>query len=211
MQTNGILWRFSLFLLFTVFGVTLISAQANWDYALISGPGFIHEEQVVNGVPFTPFLITGFISRPFRRGHRLLRPSSFSWYAAPQVNPVLFEGKVEEMEAGVNLGLQWSPVEIPVRPFVRVGVGPHYLSFSTARQRGGFIFSDNFATGIIAKIGANAVMEVQYRYRHLSNAGLKDPNWGIDNHFALVGFHWAFGEKNENHDYFSRTMVNTTK
>jgi len=212
MQLNGLpIWRVPLLFVFVVLYYLPISTQTNWDYGIISGPGFAHENQEVDGVQFSPYLISIFISKPFGRGHRLLRPSAFSWYVAPQVNPVLFEGRVEETEAGINLGLQWSPVEKDVKPFVRMGVGPHYLSFSTARQRGGFIFSDNFATGLIAKIGANAVMEIQYRYRHMSNAGLKDPNWGIDNHFVLVGFHWAFGEKNENHDYFSRTMVNTTK
>ncbi|MEL6357444.1 MAG: hypothetical protein AAFQ37_10995, partial [Bacteroidota bacterium] len=134
MQLNGSpKRRWPLNLLVLVFLSTPSLAQSKWDYGIITGPGFVHESQEVNGVPFSPYLISAFISRPFRRGHRLLRPSSFSWYVAPQVNPVLFEGRVEETEAGVNLGLQWSPAEADVKPFVRLGVGPHYLSFSTAR------------------------------------------------------------------------------
>ena len=71
-----------------------------------------------------------------------------------------------------------------------LGSGPHYINAQTQRQAKGFIFSDNLAAGIRLPLPAHLAGEfnIQYRLRHISNAGLKSPNGGINNGFLVVGF-----------------------
>jgi hypothetical protein len=38
-------------------------------------------------------------------------------------------------------------------------------------------------------------LNLQCRFRHISNAGLQKPNFGIDNFFAVVGFSKIIGDK----------------
>lgn len=76
--------------------------------------------------------------------------------------------------------------------FVEIGVGvnwitPHFQAgderFSTA-----FNFGDHLGVG--GRFGAKGEHEVSLRFQHFSNAGIKNPNPGID--FAQVRYAWHF-------------------
>jgi hypothetical protein len=69
-----------------------------------------------------------------------------------------------------------------------MGTGPHFISLRTSRQARGFIFSDNLELGLIYPVSnLHLDFNVKARYRHISNAGLEDPNVGIDNLFLVLG------------------------
>jgi hypothetical protein len=63
---------------------------------------------------------------------------------------------------------------------IRFGAGPHYVNVNTSRQAKGFIFSDNFSLVYRRKAGDYALGLI-FGIRHISNAGLQQPNNGIDN------------------------------
>ena len=69
-------------------------------------------------------------------------------------------------------------------PYFEAGIGFHLLtatSVSPERRFGGsFQFGDHLGVGL--RFGDKGRYDVGYRYQHLSNGGLKDPNQGINFH-----------------------------
>ncbi len=69
-------------------------------------------------------------------------------------------------------------------PYAELGVGFHLLSatsVSTQRQFGSsFQFGDHIGAGV--RFGDKGKYDVGYRYQHMSNAGIKGPNQGINFH-----------------------------
>ena len=78
-----------------------------------------------------------------------------------------------------------------VWPYVEAGIGAHLLShtqlgnrrFSTAFQ-----FGDHVGFGVL--FGRHGQFDLGYRFQHLSNADIKEPNNGIN--FNLVRFGYRF-------------------
>jgi hypothetical protein len=91
-------------------------------------------------------------------------------------------------ETGVNLGIAYE-YYIPQKAilFVGAGVGPHYININTDLQANGFIFSDNLFAGVHQILNPNWMLTYQVKLRHISNAGLQNPNVGIDNVFTGLG------------------------
>ncbi len=77
-----------------------------------------------------------------------------------------------------------------VSPYLEIGVGAHLLSetsvlpdhrFSTAFQFGSHV-------GVGVRFGPHHAYDLSYRFQHLSNAGIKQPNDGIDFHEVRLGY-----------------------
>jgi hypothetical protein len=76
-------------------------------------------------------------------------------------------------------------------PYVEAGIGLHLLShtsigdkqMSTAVQFGNHI-------GVGYRFGARRSYEIGYRFQHLSNAGIKKPNPGINFHQLRAQYHF---------------------
>lgn len=104
------------------------------------------------------------------------------------------DGESGDYEAGFNLGLSYkAPLTPNLMITASIGSGPYYVTVETRRQARGFIFSDNFEAGIIYYFTRTRLgVQLRGRYRHISNAGLKSPNGGIDNLFLVAGVSKAF-------------------
>jgi hypothetical protein len=94
-----------------------------------------------------------------------------------------------DFELGVNMGFSFFFIQTDRLSLnAAIGSGPHYITVETGRQAKGFIFSDNFELGTAYNIKSiNTTFLLKFRYRHISNAGLKEPNGGIDNFFVITG------------------------
>jgi len=76
-----------------------------------------------------------------------------------------------------------------VTPYAEAGVGPHLLSrtqlgyqeYSTAFQFGSLL-------GVGLGFGGNGQYEIAYRFQHISNAGIKRPNDGMNLHLFRLGY-----------------------
>ena len=78
------------------------------------------------------------------------------------------------------------PLSDKFRLSLAMGTGPHFISLKTNRQSRGFIFSDNLELGLIYPVSKlHLDFNLKVRYRHISNAGLEEPNGGIDNLFLV--------------------------
>jgi len=75
-------------------------------------------------------------------------------------------------------------------PYLEAGIGFHLLSatsVSPQRQFGSsFQFGDHVGGGI--RFGDKGQYDVGYKYQHLSNAGIKQPNQGINYHILRLQY-----------------------
>jgi hypothetical protein len=79
-----------------------------------------------------------------------------------------------------------------VSPYVEAAIGLHYLSKSSvgSERRFGtrFQFGDHIGLGL--RFGPRHAFDIGYRYQHLSNAGIKQPNQGINFHQVRMQYHF---------------------
>jgi hypothetical protein len=93
------------------------------------------------------------------------------------------------VEFGVGVGLKYAyPMGDLYSAYILGSVGPHVMSLKTQDQANGFIFNDTIGVGMEFKISSGSAINIECRLRHLSNAGIKEPNYGIENLIGLVGF-----------------------
>lgn len=76
---------------------------------------------------------------------------------------------------------------------IRGGAGPHYVTVQTDRQASGYIFSDNIAISYRRRFD-NYNIGLFAGIRHISNAGLQQPNLGIDNIMISLEFASLLGK-----------------
>jgi hypothetical protein len=79
-----------------------------------------------------------------------------------------------------------------IAPYAELAVGFHFLSnTSVSPQRrfgSSFQFGDHIGAGV--RFGDKGRYDVGYRYQHLSNAGIKEPNQGINFHQLRLQYHF---------------------
>lgn len=92
-------------------------------------------------------------------------------------------------EYGANFGIQLrhSVVDDILSIYCLASFGPHFIEGAPDRQADGFVFSDNLAFGLMFKLHEHLYIDLRRGFRHLSNAGLKQPNRGINNMLATGG------------------------
>ena len=77
-------------------------------------------------------------------------------------------------------------------PYAEVAVGLHFLSntsINSQRQFGSsFQFGDHVGFGV--RLGDKGKYDIGYRYQHLSNAGIKEPNQGINFNELRLQYHF---------------------
>jgi len=92
-------------------------------------------------------------------------------------------------EYGLNIGvlLRKNIFEDFMSLYALISLGPHYVSGTPQRQASGFIFSDNLFVGMNLRLTNNMYLDIRPGFRHISNAGLKSPNGGINNFVFTAG------------------------
>lgn len=92
-------------------------------------------------------------------------------------------------EFGLNVGLvvRKNLMDNFISIYSLLSLGPHYVSGTPKRQADGFIFSDNVFIGINVRMYENIYLDIRPGFRHISNAGLKRPNGGVNNSLLSAG------------------------
>ncbi len=97
-------------------------------------------------------------------------------------------------EAGASLLLQYTgEFSDKIHPYVKAGAGLIWLSQESAQQTDGLNFSTHAGIGVSRSINAGAAVNLEYRFRHVSNGGVKKPNSGIDSGMLLAGIVFKMG------------------
>ncbi|MCC6531945.1 MAG: acyloxyacyl hydrolase [Burkholderiales bacterium] len=77
-------------------------------------------------------------------------------------------------------------------PYAELGIGVHWLSHTSVsterRFSTQFQFGDHVGIGL--RFGQRQAFDLGYRYQHLSNAGIKHPNQGINFHQVRLQYHF---------------------
>lgn len=127
------------------------------------------------GEPYEPVLLGASYHQPFYQSKGRFNAG---FNILPQMNYVPRE---KSIEFGVNVQLD---VNYQIKDSnilsILFGADPHYVNVNTIRQADGFIFSDNVAFNYRRKVGDYS-LGFLFGVRHISNAGLEQPNFGIDN------------------------------
>lgn len=152
-------------------------SQDSWSL----GYSLIHEN-LPEGVTYEPVTILG--------NFPVWNRKRFTIYAESQLTKAFSPINVRtDFEFGINMGLSYYLLQTDrLRINAAIGSGPHFITIETGRQARGFIFSDNFELGAAYDVKSlDTSLLLKFRYRHISNAGLKEPNGGIDNFFVVAG------------------------
>jgi hypothetical protein len=121
---------------------------------------------------------------PSLQGHR----GTLSLFFEPQLGFAAMN-KEYGVEFGVGVGLKYAyPIGDSYSVYILGSVGPHVMTLQTQDQANGFIFNDTIGLGMNYMISPGTAIDIQCRLRHLSNAGIKEPNYGIENLIGLIGF-----------------------
>lgn len=100
----------------------------------------------------------------------------------------------QNIETGVSFLLKAGllPQSWSFQPYVKIGAGLDYMTLHAREQGGQFNFIDTAGAGFHYFFRKNTALTFDYRFRHLSNAGLESPNRGMESHFILSGVTFSF-------------------
>jgi len=111
---------------------------------------------------------------------------NISRYRENADNPEILKGHEYGLNGGFLFRLLF--LDNKISPYTFISAGPHHVSGVPDRQSPGFIFSDNFFTGLQLGLSNAFYLDLRFGFRHISNAGLQNPNGGVNNWIGNVGF-----------------------
>ena len=138
---------------------------------------------------YQPVFLIGHFGVDLKRYFSGLKNHSgtLSVFLEPQINPVV--NPQTDFELGIGIGLQYThPIIGNLSVYALGSAGPHYISVVTTKQASGFIFADTIGAGFYYYLTKDSAINVGYRFRHMSNANLADPNGGIDTNSGVIGY-----------------------
>ncbi|MFA5362122.1 MAG: acyloxyacyl hydrolase [Candidatus Omnitrophota bacterium] len=133
----------------------------------------------------------------FERGirtffHKDFRPAGLTTFIfEPFLSTVVSPDN--NMEAGMNLLLRYAwPVTKRIRPYCFGGGGVMFITQHLREQSTQYNFTPQTGAGIAFLVTEKTALSVEYRYRHFSNADLKEPNEGVNIDMFFFGITRVF-------------------
>jgi lipid A 3-O-deacylase PagL len=80
----------------------------------------------------------------------------------------------------------------PLVPFCDLGAGLTLTDISRPDLSGDFQFNEQIGVGAHYLFGERTAVTFEYRFMHISNAGLKEPNHGVNANIFSAGLTWFF-------------------
>lgn len=95
------------------------------------------------------------------------------------------------IETALLLGLNLEIALLPKTFWFYVGgsIGPQFISNAPSRQDKGFVFSDSVYAGSRVLLSRSRQLDIKGGFRHQSNAGISEPNGGINSLYLSVGLY----------------------
>lgn len=92
----------------------------------------------------------------------------------------------DNFEIGISCFLLYRFSESNFQPYFKIGTGIIYLSTDFIEQSTHFNFASSIALGFKFNLNKFSIY-TEGRLRHVSNAGIKEPNEGINSKIFLIG------------------------
>lgn len=98
------------------------------------------------------------------------------------------------LETGATFWLKAGlfPETWKLQPYFKVGLGLLYMTMHTFEQSTQFNFTEQGGLGFHYYLTQNTAFTLEGRYRHVSNAAIKEPNRGINAYFVNTGISYRF-------------------
>ncbi|HKQ39067.1 MAG TPA: acyloxyacyl hydrolase, partial [Verrucomicrobiae bacterium] len=129
--------------------------------------------------------LSGALAREtYREGHWELLGEFF---AGAQYNP-----RVRYLAGVLPLFRYNFTAREPLVPFIDVGAGVMLTDIYGPDLSGAFQFNEQVGVGAHYLFSDSTALTVQYRFMHVSNAGIREPNYGVNGNIFSVGITWFF-------------------
>jgi hypothetical protein len=112
---------------------------------------------------------------------------NLKWFLEPWIAGVT--NHQNAIEVGITpIGLKFEyDAGQQVVPFLIAGTGAMYTGLQGLELGGPFEFASFGGAGINLFLTDQLALSFSWRWRHISNAGIKEPNRGLDTQFILIG------------------------
>ncbi len=142
-------------------------------------------EAVATGMRF------GFDLKPFVEKFGIHLKGMLEILYEPFINTII--GPRDNVELGCAFLFRYSyPLTRKFYPYVEVGSGLYYMTLSAEEQSTQFNFIDQGGGGFSYFLRDDLALNVGYRFRHVSNCSIKQPNNGINANVYLAGMSYYF-------------------
>lgn len=166
-------------------GQIVLNAQP--EFRLDAGRSFVGEK-FAGGQVYEVWLVSAGYAWKFTKTESPVRLNGYAELHYGDASTISFGRHDFDLISNLGIEFLWQ-FHRSIAFRVAIGSGPGYQSSSSGHQARGFIFSNNFSGGFKLTLGKQKPFNAtsQFRFRHMSNASLENPNFGIDNFLFLVG------------------------
>ncbi len=141
----------------------------------------------------TPFLVDlDFDLKPLAKKININPPSLIQGIIEPFISYVSAPDNNAEIGNNFLLKIGFVPDTWKFQPYFKGGVGLVYITQHTIEQGSQFNFNEYTGLGMHYFFKKNLALTIEYRYRHLSNAGIEKPNSGINTSYGICGVSYLF-------------------
>lgn len=95
-------------------------------------------------------------------------------------------------ELAILPGLRLYLGKYKLKPYLEGGIGPSYNFLDIEELGIGFNFLSYGGVGVRYELGEGMSLDLGYRLRHISNAGMSDRNHGVTSNQLQFGLNWSF-------------------
>ncbi|MDD5725614.1 MAG: acyloxyacyl hydrolase [Candidatus Omnitrophica bacterium] len=141
-------------------------------------------------IPF--FLDLDFDIKPFFKRIGINPPGLLQFVDEPFISAVTDPHGNIEVGNNFLLKIGFLPESSRIQPYFKGGAGFLYISQHTLEQGTQFNFNEYAGFGVHIFLKKIVAFTAVYRYRHLSNSDIKQPNKGINSGFGVCGLTYLF-------------------
>jgi len=141
----------------------------------------------------TPFLIDlDFDLKPLAKKIGIAPSSMIQGVIEPFASFVSEPDNNAEIGNNFLIKIGFLPETSKIQPYFKGGVGVVYITQHTREQGTQFNFNEYAGIGMHYFFKKNLALTAEFRWRHLSNAGIDSPNSGINTNYGICGISYLF-------------------